>query len=75
MPNSGRLFAKLRLLALALPCALLCACVYSSTNPRGVSHRASCRQALEQGWCEEGCRTQPETCCEPKNVRCGPSGM
>lgn len=69
MKNLSRLF-------LAAAAIVLCGCpIYSSEHPRGVSHRASCRQAYEQGWCYDGCRKKPETCCEPKNVRCDPTGI
>jgi hypothetical protein len=70
------IFRALLLLPPASLALLLLGCpIYSSEHPRGVSRRASCRQAYEQGWCHDGCRKKPETCCEPKNVRCGPSGI
>lgn len=63
-------------LALAALACLLCGCrIYSSAHPHQASHRKVCAQALKYGWCYDDCRRKPPRCCEPKNVRCGPSGL
>lgn len=57
------------LLLLSTSCSLI-----PQKHPR-YSHRASCRQALEQGWCYDDCKVKPIHCCVPKNVRCNSDGM
>lgn len=53
----------------------LSGCALIPQKSERVTHRQSCRQALEQGWCYDGCRKKPEYCCPPKDVRCSPDGM
>lgn len=71
-------------LTLALLLLTLTACrIYDGTAAKPGTMRAhreqlaSCQQALEQGWCDDKCKSyeQPAKCCAPKNVRCSPDGL